>query len=278
MGPEKILFDDWIRPPRGIRPTAMLTIPITTPRILSIIQQLSALLPARSRRFVFLLQELRHRAPLFPSRTATPCRPQPPSRNRQVLPPYAQFSVPGVATGTWIVFIDSGSTSAEIDTVTVVSNSTTSVPNAVDDTWPAIRIRPSYPQYRRDGNDQRASDRCAWLRPILGDHGDRRRLQHDDGSQWKLFSPRVATGTYNVVANPGQCQCSICDQDLSRHHGQYRRCDAKCKLSASSRRQDQRMGHSRWSERAAGRNCGRPRRKRQRAGYGSDGNQRSISY
>jgi len=45
-------------------------------------------------------------------------------------PTYAQFLVPSVATGTWTIFIDSGTSSAEIDSVLVLANSTTTVPNS----------------------------------------------------------------------------------------------------------------------------------------------------
>lgn len=51
-------------------------------------------------------------------------------------PPYALFTVPRVATGTWIVFVDSGSFSAEISTVAVTANSTVRIPNATTvPTW-----------------------------------------------------------------------------------------------------------------------------------------------
>jgi prepilin-type N-terminal cleavage/methylation domain-containing protein len=54
-------------------------------------------------------------------------------------PPYALFTIPGVATGTWTAFVDSNTSSAEIDNVNVVYNTTTSIPNAsTSPTWPAV--------------------------------------------------------------------------------------------------------------------------------------------
>lgn len=45
-------------------------------------------------------------------------------------PPYAEFLVPGVASGTWTVILDSGAFSLEISSVIVTGNTTTSIPNA----------------------------------------------------------------------------------------------------------------------------------------------------
>jgi len=51
--------------------------------------------------------------------------------------PYAEFLVPGVATGTWTVFVTSSTRFLEILSVTVTANTTTYAPNgSTSPTWP----------------------------------------------------------------------------------------------------------------------------------------------
>jgi hypothetical protein len=53
-------------------------------------------------------------------------------------PPYAEFRLISVATGTWTVFITSGNYTVDISSVIVVQNSTTSIPNSISTpTWPS---------------------------------------------------------------------------------------------------------------------------------------------
>lgn len=54
-------------------------------------------------------------------------------------PPMARFSIPNVATGTWTVFVDSGTSYCEISTVTVSAAGTLWVPNAATTpAWPSL--------------------------------------------------------------------------------------------------------------------------------------------
>jgi len=103
-------------------------------------------------------------------------------------PPYAQFTVPGVATGTWIVFVDSGAYTSEIDTVSVVSNAKTSVSTVFSRTGVAGMI---------SGTVSNALN--APLTSIIVTAGS---YSTTTGSNGNYFL-RVSTGTYNVIANPG---------------------------------------------------------------------------
>ena len=105
-------------------------------------------------------------------------------------PPYAQFMIPGVATGTWTVFADSAAVSGEVDNVTVVGNSTTSV-NAVVLATPGVVGIISGQVLDALGV------------PIAGgitvSAGGIHTTTNGSGS----YSLRISTGVFDVIANPG---------------------------------------------------------------------------
>jgi hypothetical protein len=128
-------------------------------------------------------------------------------------PPYAQFMVPGIATGTWTVFIDSGTFSAEIDTVAVVANSTTSIPSATTSpAWPATDVYAtliSTPGINGIVNGQVTDD---YGNPISGITVTAGASSTSTGLNG-TYSLRVASGTYDVIANPGNANSTYSSQD-----------------------------------------------------------------
>lgn len=122
-------------------------------------------------------------------------------------PPYAQIIVPGVATGTWTAFVDSGTASAEIDNILVVTNSTTSIPNATTSpTWSVTGV-----------NSVILSTQgvvgiiSGYVTDVLNNAITSPAITVSANGQTVTansltghYSVRLPTGTYNVTANPGQ--------------------------------------------------------------------------
>jgi len=127
-------------------------------------------------------------------------------------PPYAQFMVPGVATGTWTVFIDSSGYSAEIDNVAAVANSTTPIPNATTSpSWPAVNVYATV--ISSNGivgiiNGSVTDDFGTPLSGITVTAGPYSTTAGLSGT----YSLRVASGTYDVTANPGNLNSSYSSQ------------------------------------------------------------------
>jgi len=119
-------------------------------------------------------------------------------------PPYAQFTVPGIATGTWIVFVDSGSWSAEIDNVAVTANSTTTIPNAI-----------TSPSWLANGANDVALSTLGVVGMISGKVTDALGSSISGGISVTagntvaitnangMYFLRLSTGIYDVIANPG---------------------------------------------------------------------------
>jgi len=114
-------------------------------------------------------------------------------------PPYAQFFVSGVSTGAWIVFLDSGVYTAEIDTVSVVALSTTSAPNAT--TNPVGTMATALSNVGITGMiSGKVTDVLGTpLSGITVTAGGYSTTSSANGS----YFLRVAIGTYDVTANPG---------------------------------------------------------------------------
>ena len=122
-------------------------------------------------------------------------------------PPYAQFTVPAVATGTWTTFVDSGTSSAEIDNILVAQNSTTYIPNATTSpiwTVPGVNSVILSTQglvgiisgYVTDV----LNNVIAVPGVTVGVNGQTYGVNPINGH----YSVRLPTGTYNVTANPLQ--------------------------------------------------------------------------
>lgn len=124
------------------------------------------------------------------------------SSHAGVAVPYAWFSVPGVATGTWSVFVDSGSSSAEVDNVTVVGNSTTSIPNAATaPAWPATgftSVITSTSGLVGMISGQVTDALGTALSGITVSAGGYTTTTNSNGN----YLIRMTTGTYDVIANP----------------------------------------------------------------------------
>jgi prepilin-type N-terminal cleavage/methylation domain-containing protein len=125
-------------------------------------------------------------------------------------PPYAEFSVPGVATGTWSVFIDSGNASAEIDNVVVVGSSTISIPNSV--TSPSGSFSTVLTTNGVTGiiNGLITNDVGV---PIPGGISVNIGAYNTTTAANGSFYVRLATGTYDVIANPNNANASYATQD-----------------------------------------------------------------
>ncbi|MFA5975091.1 MAG: carboxypeptidase-like regulatory domain-containing protein [Elusimicrobiota bacterium] len=117
-------------------------------------------------------------------------------------PPYASFTVPGVATGTWSVFIDSGTSSATIDNVVVTSNAITRIPNTVTTpTWPDNGVYSSFLS-----NNNLVGTISGRVTNVTGGIISPAIVVTIGGASATVgasgnFSIRLPTGTYNVVAN-----------------------------------------------------------------------------
>jgi hypothetical protein len=128
-------------------------------------------------------------------------------------PPAAQFTVPGVATGTWTVFVDSGPLEAEVDNVTVYSLTTSSITNATTTPpWPASNV---YSVFLSSNN------LTGWIggtvTDITGNVISPSIAVNVNGINTTVgptgkYSIRLATGTYNVIANPGNLNSSYEEQ------------------------------------------------------------------
>jgi prepilin-type N-terminal cleavage/methylation domain-containing protein len=125
-------------------------------------------------------------------------------------PPTAQFTVPGVATGTWNVFITSGAFSTEIDTVTVTSLTTTSIPNAATSPpWPANGAYSSFLSSNTlvgmiSGHVTDVNGSVISPSIVVGVGGNNATVDPAGN-----YSIRLSTGTYNVVANPGNANANF---------------------------------------------------------------------
>jgi len=124
-------------------------------------------------------------------------------------PPYALFVIPGVATGTWTAFIDSNTYSAEIDSITIVANSTTSIPNAA--TSPSWAAANEYATILSTNGtlgiiNGHVTDDVGIPIPggITVAAGSTSTVTGLGGS----YSLRIATGTYDVTANPNNANGS----------------------------------------------------------------------
>jgi len=124
-------------------------------------------------------------------------------------PPYAQFVVPGVATGTWTAFVDSGTSSAEIDNILVTYNATTAIPNTTTSPpWPAVGANSVILSTQGltgivSGNitDILFNPPGAWT-PTAGVNVSIAGQIYPVNAVTGHYSVRLPTGTYNVVANP----------------------------------------------------------------------------
>jgi len=118
-------------------------------------------------------------------------------------PPYAQFMVPGIATGTWSVFADSGSASVEIDNVSVVWNSTTSIPNAF--TSPVWQNSSNNIVLSTNGVIGMISGKVtdALGNVISGGISVTAGNTSVTTNASGMYFLRLSTGMYDVIANPG---------------------------------------------------------------------------
>ncbi len=130
--------------------------------------------------------------------------------------PYAMFSVPGVATGTWSVFLDSGSASAEIANVIVSTGTGVSIPNATTSPpWPA---NGSYSivlsTYGLVGTISGVVTNLfgTVISPsVVVTIGGTQRTVSATG----YYAIRLATGTYTVIANQGNTNASYESQTMN---------------------------------------------------------------
>jgi hypothetical protein len=128
-------------------------------------------------------------------------------------PPLGTFTVPGVETGTWTVFIDSGANSAEIDNVTVASNTVTWIPNsATTPPWPSAN---AYNADLLPGNivgtiAGRVTD--AFGNPILPAITVAAGAASIPTGPAGYYLLRMSTGTYDVTANPGNANGAYASQ------------------------------------------------------------------
>lgn len=117
-------------------------------------------------------------------------------------PPYAQFTIPGVATGTWVTFLDSGTLSAEVSNVIVTALATTSIPNAA--TTPAWPTGGAYSTILSSiGVMGTISGRVT---DVIGGIITPAIVVNVGGANTTVgangyYSVRMPTGTYSVVAN-----------------------------------------------------------------------------
>ncbi len=119
-------------------------------------------------------------------------------------PPYALFSVPGVASGTWVVLIDSGTASAEISNVSVTANNVTWIPNsATSPAWNAPGSFASILSTEGVTGMICGTVKDAAGQPIIGS------LSVTAGSAVTTIGAsgyyylRVSTGVYDVISNMG---------------------------------------------------------------------------
>ena len=157
-------------------------------------------------------------------------------------PPYAQFLIPGVATGTWSVFADSVAASAEVDNVIVLGNSTTTVNNIILSTTGVMGMV--------NGKVLDATNT-----PIAGrDHRERGRQPHDHHRNGILLHA-FNHGHLRHYRQSGKCKWLLCHANANSRERQHRRCDGKCELCPFQRRTHQRLDHARRSQSAARRRC-----------------------
>lgn len=119
-------------------------------------------------------------------------------------PPYALFTVPGVASGTWTVMLDSSTASAEISSVTVATNATTWIPNAA--------TSPAWPSAGRFSTilstDGIVGMICGTVKDAAG-AAISGSLTVTAGSAVTTIGAngyyclRTSTGTFDVISNPG---------------------------------------------------------------------------
>jgi hypothetical protein len=118
--------------------------------------------------------------------------------------PYAQFTVPGVATGTWTVYIDSSGTSAEIDNVAVTQNATTSIPNAsTTPTWPAAGTYSSFLSTNGVVGTVSGNVTDIFGSVIIPAVNVKVGNTVTPVGPTGHYAVRLPTGTYDVTANPG---------------------------------------------------------------------------
>jgi hypothetical protein len=120
------------------------------------------------------------------------------------------FTVPSVATGTWVVFIDSNSSSAEIDNVSLlVANSIVSIPNgSTSPQWPAAGFNNAVLSTNGVVGiiSGKVTDVTNNAIPggITVTAGGANTVSGPNGS----YAIRVTPGIYNVIANPGNANSS----------------------------------------------------------------------
>lgn len=124
-------------------------------------------------------------------------------------PPYAQFIIPGVATGTWSVLVGSGTLSATVNLVAVTSNTTTLITNAATSPpWPASGFYSTFlSSSGRVGMISGSVTNVAGgvISPsIVVNAGGVNTTAGPTGN----YAIRIGTGTYNVTANPGNGNAS----------------------------------------------------------------------
>jgi len=136
----------------------------------------------------------------------------PSSATLQGIVPYAGFFIPGVATGTWTVFVDSGTSSAEIDSATVVAQATTTIINAA--TTPAwLTAGESGIILSTNGvtgmiNGKVTDALGTPLSGITVTVGSLSVLTSAAGTYYM----RLSTGIYDVVANPNNMNGTYAEQ------------------------------------------------------------------
>jgi hypothetical protein len=130
-------------------------------------------------------------------------------------PPYAEFMLPGVATGTWAMIVSSSTAALEISSISALTaNTTTWVPNATTSpAWPAV----GYPQAVLSVNETRGyvSGRItdAYSSVITGiTVGIQGGTPIPAGSNG-YFLLSASPGIYTVTANPGNASGAYVSQD-----------------------------------------------------------------
>ncbi len=135
-------------------------------------------------------------------------------------PPYALFQLTSVATGTWNVVVTSGAVEMEYSSVTVTANSVTNLPNATSvPTWPvagysAVILSSAVTQGYVSGSVTDGLGIPIAI-PASGIPVSGGGVSVNASASNGIYFLRVASGTYDVTANPNNVSSTYISQTSS---------------------------------------------------------------